>query len=105
MTDSVSRKARAGGHRLLRAAATVLAVHGLTHLLGFALLWRWGQPGGLRDDDVSPAAGSRPGMVVGGVRLAATLLFPLTAVLPIAVAAAVAAAHRSPGRLAAGGPR
>ncbi len=42
---------------------------------------RWGQPGELRYDDVSPAAGSLLGMIVGGVWLAATLLFLLTAVL------------------------
>ncbi len=66
---------------LQAAAATVLAGHGLIHLLGVALLWRWGQPGELRYDDVSPAAGSMPGMMVGGIWLAATLLFLLTAVL------------------------
>ncbi|WP_448617730.1 hypothetical protein [Geodermatophilus sp. URMC 65] len=82
MTGSQSRAARPGAHRSLRAvAALVLAGHGLIHLLGVALLWRWGQPGGLRYDDVSPAAGSLPGMIVGGVWLAATLLFLLTAVL------------------------
>ena len=146
VTGSESVKARSGAHRLLRAAgATVLAGHGLIHLLGVALLWRWGQPGELRYDDVSPAAGSLPGMIVGGVWLAATLLFLLTAVLVlmgrptwrpvgllaalvsiavllpsasvalaglvvdaavlIAIAAAVAAAHRRPGRLNAGTPR
>ncbi len=146
MTGSESVKARSGAHRLLRAAAaTVLAGHGLIHLLGVALLWRWGQPGELRYDDVSPAAGSLPGMIVGGVWLATTLLFLLTAVLVLArrpawrpvgllaalmsvavllpsasialvgllvdaavllaVAAAVAAAHRGPRRLDAGGPR
>src|SRR3954449_4174570 len=84
MTDSVSSKARAG-HRLLRAAAaTVLGAHGLIHLLGVALLWRWGQPGELRYDDVWPTAGSLPGVIVGGVWLAATLLFLLTAVLLLA---------------------
>lgn len=146
MTGSELLEARAGGHRLLRAAAaTVLAVHGLVHLLGVALLSRWGQPGELRYDDVSPAAGSLPGVIVGGVWLAATLLFLLTAVslvagrtawrpvgllaalvsiavlLPsasialagllvdvavlIAVAAAVASAHRRPMRSGAEGPR
>ena len=146
MTGSKSVKARSGAHRLLRAAAaTVLAGHGLIHLLGVALLWRWGQPGELRYADVSPAAGSLPGMIVGGVWLAATLLFLLTAVLVlvgrptwrpvgllaalmsiavllpsasvalaglvvdaavlIAVAVAVAAAHRRPRRLDAEGPR
>jgi hypothetical protein len=146
MTGSKSVKARSGAHRLLRAAAaTVLAGHGLIHLLGVALLWRWGQPGELRYADVSPAAGSLPGMIVGGIWLAATLLFLLTAVLVVvgrpawrpvgllaalmsiavllpsasialvgllvdaavlaAVALAVAAAHRGPRRLDAGGPR
>ena len=146
MTGSESVKARSGAHRLLlAAAATVLAGHGLIHLLGVALLWRWGQPGELRYDDVSPAAGLLPGMIVGGFWLAATLLFLLTAVLVLArrtawrpvgllaalmsiavllpsasialvgllvdaavllaVAAAVAAAHRRPRRLDAGGPR
>ncbi len=123
----------------------MLAGHGLIHLLGVALLWRWGQPGELRYADVSPGAGSLPGMFVGGVWLAATLLFLLTAVLVVvgrpawrpvgllaalmsiavllpsasialvgllvdaavlaAVALAVAAAHRGPRRLDAGGPR
>ncbi len=146
VTGAESVKARSGAHRSLRAAgATVLAGHGLVHLLGVALLWRWGQPGELRYDDVSPAAGSLPGMIVGGVWLAATLLFLLTAVLVllgrptwrpvglvaalvsiavllpsasvalvglvvdaavlIAVAVAVAAAHRRPRRLDAEGPR
>ena len=146
MTGSESAKARSGARRLLRAAAaTVLAGHGLIHLLGVALLWRWGQPGELRYDDVSPAAGSLPGMIVGGVWLAVTLLFLLTAVLVlvgrptwrpvgllaalvsiavllpsasvalaglvvdaavlVAVAVAVAAAHRRPGRLDARRPR
>ena len=146
MTGSESLEARSGAHRLLRAAAaTVLAGHGLIHLLGVAVLWRWGQPGELRYDDVSPAAGSLPGMIVGGIWLAATLLFLLTAVLLlagrtawrpvgllaalvsiavllpsasialagllvdaavlIAVAVAVAAAHRRPTRPGTGGPR
>ena len=62
MTDCVSPKARAGGHRLLRAAAaTVPAVDGLTHLLGVALLWRWRQPGELRYDDVSQRPARCPG--------------------------------------------
>ena len=146
MTDSAPTKRRSGGHRLLRtAAAAVLVVHGLIHLLGVVLLWRWGQPGQLRYDDVTPAAGSLSGMIVGCVWLAAALLFLLTAVLLVAgrpawrpvgllaallslavllpsasialagllvdaavlvaVAAAVAAAHRRPSQLDAGVPR
>ncbi|SET60590.1 hypothetical protein SAMN04488546_2954 [Geodermatophilus poikilotrophus] len=62
----------------------MLALHGLIHLLGVALLWRWGQPGELGYEDVSPAAGSLPGMIMGGVWLVATLLFLLTAVLLVA---------------------
>jgi hypothetical protein len=85
MMNSEPLTPRSGAHRLLRAAAAaVLAVHGLIHLLGVALLWRWGEPGQLRYDDVSPAAGSLPGTIVGGVWLAATLLFLLTAVLLLA---------------------
>ncbi|MGY1821151.1 hypothetical protein [Geodermatophilus sp. SYSU D00079] len=82
MTASHSPKVRSPAQRSLRgAAALVLAGHGLIHLLGVALLWRWGQPGELRYDDVSPAPGPLPGMIVGGLWLAATLLFLLTAVL------------------------
>ncbi len=146
VTASEARTATSGAHRLLRVpAAAVLAGHGLIHLLGVALLWQWGQPGDLRYDDVSPAAGSLAGIIVGGVWLTATLLFLLTAVLVlmgrptwrpvgliaallsiavlvpsasialaglivdaavlIAVAVAVAAAHRRPSRPAAGGTR
>ncbi|MGY2002663.1 hypothetical protein [Blastococcus sp. SYSU DS1024] len=49
--------------------------------MGVGLLWQWGEPGELRYGDVSPAAGSIPGMIVGGIWLAAALLFLLTAVL------------------------
>ncbi len=58
-----------------------------------ALLWRRGEPGELRYDDVSPAAGWLPGMIVGGVWLAATLLFLLIGDLV------------EPGQRAAGGRR
>jgi hypothetical protein len=44
------------------------------------LLWRSGQPGELRCADVSPTAGSLPGMIVGGLWSAAALLFLLAAV-------------------------
>ncbi len=68
--------------RALRAlAAVVLVIHGLIHLMGVALLYRWGEPGELRYDDVHPEAGSTAAMVVGAVWLVAMLLFLLTAVL------------------------
>lgn len=68
--------------RALRAvAAVVLVVHGLVHLMGVALLWRWAEPGELRYDDVHPEAGSTAAMVVGAVWLVAMLLFLLTAAL------------------------
>ncbi|SFU07363.1 hypothetical protein SAMN05660657_05381 [Geodermatophilus amargosae] len=55
-----------GGRRPVRGlragSAVVLVAHGLLHLLGVALLWRWGEP---RYDDVHPAAGSSPALVVG----------------------------------------
>ncbi len=73
------------GHRslrLLRAlAAVVLTVHGIVHLMGVALLWRWAEPGALRYDDVHPQAGSTAGLVVGGLWLVAMLLFLVTATL------------------------
>jgi hypothetical protein len=82
MTGSKAMEEQSPLHRLLRvAAAAVLAGHGLIHLMGVALLWRWGEPGDLRYGDVSPAAGSVAGKLVGGLWLAATLLFLLTAVL------------------------
>ena len=68
--------------RVLRVlAAVVLVVHGLVHLMGVALLWRWGQPGELRYDDVRPEAGSTPAMVVGMAWGVAMLLFLITAAL------------------------
>ena len=68
--------------RPLRAlAAVVLVVHGFVHLMGVALLWRWGEPGELRYGDVRPEAGSTAAMVVGGVWVVALLLFLVTAAL------------------------
>ena len=65
-------------------AAVVLLAHGLIHLMGVALLWRWGQPGELRYDDVRPEAGTTAAMIVGGVWLVAMLLFLTTAALLVA---------------------
>ncbi len=51
-----------GVQRMLRTlAAVVLLIHGLVHLMGVALLWRWGQPGELRYDHVHPAPGTTAG--------------------------------------------
>ncbi|MGY1722211.1 hypothetical protein [Blastococcus sp. SYSU DS0533] len=76
---------RTGGRRLMRVlrlvAAVVLMVHGVVHLMGVALLWRWGQPGELRYADVRPEAGSTAAMAVGGAWLIALLLFLVTAAL------------------------
>ena len=63
--------------------AVVLAVHGLVHVLGVALLWTWGEPGELRSGDVHPEARSTAGTVVGA-------------------ALAVAAANRSRGSVGTG---
>lgn len=72
-------------HGLARVAgAVLLAGHGLVHLMGVALLWRLGRPGGLRFDDVHPAAGSVAGLVAGGLWLGVTVLFVLSAVLLVA---------------------
>lgn len=62
-------------------AAVVLVGHGLVHLMGVALLWRWGQPGELRYDDIRPEAGSTAAMIVGVVWVVALLLFLITAAL------------------------
>jgi hypothetical protein len=59
----------------------VLAIHGLVHLMGAALLWHWAQPGELRYDDVRPEAGSALGVVVGTLWLVALVLFLATAAL------------------------
>ncbi|MGY2129581.1 hypothetical protein [Blastococcus sp. SYSU DS0617] len=76
---------RTSGQRLMRVlrlvTAVVLAVHGAVHLMGVALLWRWGQPGQLRYDDVRPEAGSTAAIAVGAAWLIAMLLFLVTAAL------------------------
>ncbi len=72
-------------HRVVRTVgAVVLAGHGLVHLMGVALLWRWGRPGGLRYEDVHPTAGSAAGLVVGGLWLVVAVLFLASAVLLVA---------------------
>lgn len=58
-----------------RAGAALLAGHGLLHLVGVALLWRLGEPGGLRYADVAPVPGSGAGWAVGALWLAAAVLF------------------------------
>jgi hypothetical protein len=52
--------------------------------MGVALLWRWGRPGGLRYEDVHPAAGSAAGLVVGGLWLGVAVLFVASGVLLVA---------------------
>jgi hypothetical protein len=44
--------------------AVVLAGHGVTHLMGVALLWRLAEPGQLRSTDAHPAPGSVAGLEV-----------------------------------------
>ncbi len=63
------------------AAAVVMAAHGLVRLMGVALLWKLGEPGGLRYADAVPAPGSAAGYVVGGLWLVAAVLFVTTGVL------------------------
>ena len=62
-------------------AAVIIAAHGLAHLMGVALLWKLGQPGALRYADVVPAAGSAAAYLVGGLWLAAAVLFVAAGVL------------------------
>ena len=63
------------------AAAVVIAAHGLVHLMGVALLWKLGEPGQLRYADADPAPGSAAGYLMGGLWLAAAVLFVIAAVL------------------------
>ena len=62
------------------AGAAALAGHGLLHLPGAALLWRWGQPGTLRYADMSPPPGTGAGIAVGGLWLVGGALFVVTAI-------------------------
>jgi len=63
-----------------RVSAAALSGHGLGHLSGVALLWRWGQPGALRYTDMSPVPGTGAGIAVGGLWLVGAVLFVLAAV-------------------------
>jgi hypothetical protein len=63
------------------AAAVVIAAHGLVHLMGVSLLWKLGEPGQLRYADAVPAPGTVAGYLVGGLWLAAAVLFVMAAVL------------------------
>jgi hypothetical protein len=68
------------------AAAVVIAVHGLVHLMGVALSWKLGEPGQLRYAVLAP--GSAAGYLAGGLWLAAAVLFVTAAVLLVAGRAA-----------------
>lgn len=70
------------------AVAVAIAVHGLIHLMGVALLWKLGETGQLRYADAVPAPGSAAGYAVGGLWLVATVLFVAAAVLLVAGRAA-----------------
>jgi hypothetical protein len=99
---------------LVIAAAVVIAAHGLIHLMGMALLWKLGQPGGLRYADAVPAPGSAAAYLVGGLWLAAAVLFVTAAVLLVtgrpawrmktlaAVVVSVPAIGLAPGQAVAG---
>jgi hypothetical protein len=76
------RSGRLGWARLtVIAAVAVIAAHGLIHLMGVALLWKLGEPGGLRYADAVPAPGSAAAYLVGGLWLLAAVLFVTAAVL------------------------
>ena len=101
------RLAGYGNHRVwaraaLVAAAVVIAAHGLVHLMGVALLWKLGEPGQLRYADADPTPGSATGYLIGGLWLAAAVLFVIAAVLLAArraswrIAALAAAAVSAP---------
>ena len=77
------------------AAAVVIAVHGLIHLMGVALLWKLGEVGQLRYATAVPAPGGTAGYLAGGLWLLAAVLFVtaaawrLTALAGVVVSAAV----------------
>jgi len=64
--------------------AFLIAMHGLVHLMGVALLWKLGEPGKLRYADAVPAAGSAGAYVAGLGWLAAGALLVAASVLLIA---------------------
>lgn len=68
--------------------AVVIAAHGLMHLMGVALLWRLGELGQLRYANAVPAPGSAAAYLIGGLWLAAAVLFVTAAVLLVATRAA-----------------
>jgi hypothetical protein len=72
----------------LAAAAVIFAAHGLVHLMGVALLWKLGEPGQLRYSDAVPAPGSTAGYLVGGLWLAAAVLFVIAGIMLVARRAA-----------------
>jgi uncharacterized membrane protein YhaH (DUF805 family) len=61
--------------------ALLLAGHGLIHLMGVTLLWRLGQPAGLRYRQMHPTPGSPAGIIVGAGWLSAAALFVGVAIL------------------------
>jgi hypothetical protein len=63
------------------AIASVVVAHGLVHLTGVVLLWRLGQPAGLRYSQMHPAPGSTAGIIAGTGWLIAAALFVAVAVL------------------------
>jgi len=52
----------------------LLALHGLVHVLGFAISWRFFEVFNMRYEDVWPDAGTWPGRLVGLAWLAAAVL-------------------------------
>jgi hypothetical protein len=76
-----------GSHRLewgrpaVIAVAVLIAAHGLVHLMGVSLLWKLGEPGQLRYADAVPEPGTAAAYLVGGLWLAAAVLFVAAAVL------------------------
>ena len=63
------------------AAVALIAVHGLVHLMGVSLLWKLGEPGQLRYADAVPEPGTAAAYLVGGLWLAAAVLFVAAGVL------------------------
>lgn len=67
--------------RLLEAVAGVfIAAHGVVHLIGVTLLWKLGEPGNFRYEDMIPTPGTAAAYVAGVLWLVAAIAFTASGV-------------------------
>lgn len=65
------------------AAAVLMGLHGLVHLMGMQLLWKMGEPAQLTYADAVPTAGTTAAYAVGALWALAALLFIVAAGLAV----------------------